>query len=143
MVNETTLSKDWTAELESSLSAYRKNLTIFRHVEQYTHGVPDRSVTLGNRTVWIEFKALEFNQPSKFKYRPGQIITLPKLANCFVVVFVRKDDRLFDCLCFKPVREGLLTGEQLKARIRPLAGRFSTKAVCFSDSILSVRSEIF
>jgi hypothetical protein len=53
-VNESQLATKFMKRLKSALPP---KAVIFRHVDQFTRGVPDYSVTLGDKTVWIEFKA--------------------------------------------------------------------------------------
>ena len=86
MTTETEQSKKFIKDLEATLnrkggSRVYHGLVVFKHTEQFTSGVPDYSVTLDGKTVWIEFKA------EKGVVRSMQERNLKRMVNGFLVRF--------------------------------------------------------
>ena len=53
-LSESAMAKKFVDDLAKKIG--HKDLTIFRHVNIGTHGVPDYSLTLYGTTLWLEFK---------------------------------------------------------------------------------------
>jgi hypothetical protein len=76
-MNEIQLSKKFMNRIKSALPP---EAVIFRHVEHFTRGVPDYSVTVGSRTAWIEFKLHGVGKFSKIQTKH-----IKMMGNLFLV----------------------------------------------------------
>lgn len=60
-------------------------LTVFRHVDAYTVGIPDYSFTFGDRTIWVEFKLCHG------VFSKMQVRNLNRMENSWAVIFHAQD----------------------------------------------------
>ncbi len=79
-MNEQTLKSAFVKEIRDTL----KNCVIFRHEDKFYSGVPDISITLNKRTLWIEAK---FANP-KFQSKGIQELTMLRLAKAGLALYL-------------------------------------------------------
>lgn len=137
MPKETSLASEFRNIVEWKLK--HKQAVIFKHTEQFTHGVPDYSATVGERTIWWETKVAD--EDLKVTYRPGQKQTLPLMKNCFVVVFFREAGRLVYTYCFSPSSLGLVEDFSFLLAQEPFL-KYRTKADCMSAAAGEIASRL-
>jgi len=110
-VNESQFASEYRAVVK----ALEPKATIFRHVEQMTRDVPDTSITLNERTIWVEFKRSWWEAPEDFDY--PQEKTHTAMGNVWVVVFVVQGAAtLAQVLTFNPTRPFPLPWNVLSGR---------------------------
>jgi hypothetical protein len=93
----------FAGEFREVLKALEPGAVVFRHVEQFSRDVPDTSITLNDRTLWIEFKRAWKEDPENFDY--PQEKTHTKMGNVWVVNFVVDlAGRLYAVMIYHPAR---------------------------------------
>jgi len=127
----------FAAEFREVLKALEPGAVIFRHVEQFSRDVPDTSVTLNDRTIWIECKRAFEEDPENFDY--PQEKTHTKMGNVWVVNFVVDlAGRLAYVMIYHPSRPfpaTLTTGSGRKARNEAYRATWYKIRPAFFDSI--------
>lgn len=86
-MNESQYAKEFMNEVRA-IFGKDPSLVVFRHVEQFQAGVPDYSMSMDGKTLWIEFKLVD-KEGDKARYSPAQEDVLERLINSIVVTFYR------------------------------------------------------
>lgn len=111
---------DWATkfikELQRELdSRCNHGTTIFRHHKMWSKTVPDYSVTVRGKTIWLEFKLWKDGKRPTFY--PDQVKVLDKLWTAFYVHLTVKDGKFVGaCVsrCEHPHNGGESLGESVR-----------------------------
>lgn len=79
-----------TLELVNALRRDLPFAVVFKHADRITAGMPDISVTLGQRTIWLEAKHVTSDK--KLKSKGVQLLTMRRLSKEGLAYFVVYDD---------------------------------------------------
>lgn len=77
---------------------------IYKHADQFTAGIPDRSFTWRGRTSWVEFKFLDMNHP--LHEQKGHNKGLSKVQLMELLALERNSHRAWVLVYRKPLRGG-------------------------------------
>jgi len=115
----TKFMKELTRELESRCN---HGVITFRHHKMWSSYVPDYSVTVRGKTVWLEFKLWKDGKRPNF--RPDQGKVIDTLWNAFYVNLVTRNGQFVGSFLTRDCQEVVSSYESLGNCVRYLSSLF-------------------